>query len=188
MRQMILLPVLIMVLVGCVKAQGNSENQSHAVVEAGTRQELINEVKSFINQIEDAKKRSDMAALERYYADDFICKDERFGGGEVLHKIQFLERRTTATHGPEDQVIDNLVHSKVEWVVVGNTVIRSGYSRTILKDRGRLSKGPRLFSFVYVKNNGQWQIAAEDVFDIPSGYEEPEKAQCPPPWCKELKH
>lgn len=188
MRRMILLPFLILVLVVCVKAEGNGQNKPRAVLESGSKQEIINEVKSFIDQIEDAKKRGDMAALERYYADDFICKDERFGGGEVLHKLQFLERRTTGTHGPEDQVINSLVHSKVEWVVVGDTVIRSGYSRTLLKDRGRLSKGPRLFSFVYVKHNGQWQIAAEDVFDIPNGYEEPDKEQCPPPWCKELNH
>jgi ketosteroid isomerase-like protein len=185
---MILLPFLILALVVCVKAEGKDQNKARAVVESGSKRELIEEVKSFINQIEDAKKRGDMAALERYYADDFICKDERFGGGEVLHKVQFLERRSSRTHGPEDQVINSLVQSKVEWIVVGNTVIRSGYSRTLLKDRGRLSKGPRLFSFVYVKHNGQWQIAAEDVFDIPNGYEEPQEGQCSPPWCKELKH
>jgi len=90
-----------------------------------------------------------------------------------------LARRSSPTHGPEDQVVTEpsgkikLTHSKVSWLVFGNTVIRTGYSRTVLRHRGRLSKGPRLFTFIYIKRGGRWQIAAEDVFDIPKGYEEP---------------
>jgi ketosteroid isomerase-like protein len=169
MRRILLLPVLIVVLVGFATGQETAEKRADNAREA----ELIKEVQAFADQIEDAKERGDRTALEHYYADDFICKDERFGIGEVLHKTQYLDRRGSGSHGPEDQVI-KLEHSKVRWLVFGNTVIRSGYSTTILKHRGRLSKGPRLFSFIYVKQDGHWQVAAEDVFDIPNGYEEPQ--------------
>lgn len=173
--QNILLPLLLAIaLGGPVSGQPASEKKVGAISQVEGRKEmLIKEAQAFADQIEDAMQRSDKEALERFYADDFMCKDERFGIGELLHKAQFLERRGHANHGPEDQVV-KLVHSKVSWLVFGNTVIRTGYSTTILRHRGRLSKGPRLFTFVYVKQDGHWQFVAMDVFDIPKGYEEPQ--------------
>ncbi len=173
MRRILLVPFLVVALVGSAKCQGASESKGGADGKAENKEVLIKEAQTFADEIEDAMQRSDRQALERFYADDFICKDERFGIGEVLHKTQFLERRGHANHGPEDQVV-KLEHSKVHWLVFGNTVVRTGYSTTILRHRGRLSKGPRLFTFVYVKQGGQWQFVALDVFDIPKGYQEPE--------------
>jgi ketosteroid isomerase-like protein len=170
MRRVFLFPLLVILSAGMVKGQRTGQN--HPARTAQDRDAMIKEAKAFSDRIEDAMRTSDEKALDRYYADDFVCKDERFGIGEVLHKKQFLERRGHLGHGPEDQVI-KLVQSKVQWIVLGNTVIRSGYSTTILKHRGRLSKGPRLFTFVYVKQNGQWRFVALDVFDVPNGYEEP---------------
>lgn len=165
--------LLAVVLIVPANGRASSEKGLGAAVDAESREALIREAQAFGDQIEDAMQRSDRQALERLYADDFICKDERFGIGEVLHKEQFLDRRGHANHGPEDQVI-KLEHSKVNWLVFGNTVVRTGYSTTILRHRGRLSKGPRLFTFVYVKQDGRWQFVALDVFDIPNGYEEPQ--------------
>ena len=172
MRRILLLPLLAVALVGFVKGQSTSEKKEDAVGGVEQKEVLIKEAQAFADQIEEAQQKSDEKALELFFADDFICKDERFGIGEVLHKTQFLERRGHANHGPEDQVI-KLVHSKVNWLVFGNTVVRTGYSTTILRHQGRLSKGPRLFTFVYVKQDGRWQFVALDVFDIPKGYEEP---------------
>jgi ketosteroid isomerase-like protein len=169
-RRILLIPLFMILSVGMVKAQRADQGDRASTV--SSRDVLIRQAKAFSDQIEDAMRRSDENALDRYYADDFICKDERFGIGEVLHKKQFLERRGHANHGPEDQVI-KLAQSKVQWIVVGDMVIRSGYSTTILKHRGRLSKGPRLFTFVYVKQNGQWRFVALDVFDVPNGSKEP---------------
>jgi Domain of unknown function (DUF4440) len=180
MRRILVLSVLAAALAISVRGQTATKKKDSTVNEVQSKDALIKEAQAFADQIEDAKQRNDKEALNRYYADDFICKDERFGIGEVLHKTQFLERRGSGTHGPEDQVVTDpqgkikLNHSKVSWLVFGNTVIRTGYSTTVLRHRGKLSKGPRLFSFVYIKRDGQWQIVAEDVFDIPNGYEEPE--------------
>ena len=180
MRLIFSLPLLIIVLAGFAICQSGSENKPAANTGEQSKDVLAKEAQAFADHIEDVKRSGDKKALEDLYADDFICKDERFGVGEVLHKRQFLERRSSPTHGPEDQVVTDdsgkikLTHSKVSWLVFGNTVIRTGYSTTVLRHRGRLSKGPRLFSFIYVKQNGRWQIVAEDVFDIPNGYEEPQ--------------
>jgi hypothetical protein len=180
MRRILLLSFLAIALVAFARAQGTSEKKEEARVGVENKEVLIKEAQAFADHIEDVKRSGNKQELETLYADDFICKDERFGIGEVLHRRQFLERRGSPTHGPEDQVVTDstgkieLTHSRVSWLVFGNTVIRTGYSRTILRHRGRLSKGPRLFTFVYVKQEGRWQIAAEDVFDIPKGYEEPE--------------
>jgi|ERR1700723_1518608 Domain of unknown function (DUF4440) len=180
MRRLLLVPLLAVALVGFVRGQGASEKNEHAVGEAESKEVLIKEAQAFADHIEEVRRSGDRKALERLYADDFICKDERFGIGEVLHKTQFLDRRGSPTHGPEDQVVTDpggkikLSHSKVSWLVFGNTVVRTGYSTTVLRHRGKLSKGPRLFTFVYIKQDGQWQSVAEDVFDIPKGYEEPQ--------------
>jgi hypothetical protein len=180
MRRILLLPLLAVALVGLVKGQSTSEKKEDAVGGVEQKEVLIKEAQAFADHIEDVKRSGDRKTLESLYADDFICKDERFGIGEVLHKTQFLDRRGSPTHGPEDQVVTDsegkikLTHSKVSWLVFGNTVIRTGYSRTILRHRGKLSKGPRLFTFIYVKQDGRWQAVAEDVFDIPKGYEEPQ--------------
>ena len=181
MRRILLLFFLAIALVAYAKAQDTNGKKEGAGTGVENKEALIKEAQAFADHIEDVKRSGDKKALESLYADDFICKDERFGIGEVLHKRQFLERRGSPTHGPEDQVVTDsttgkikLTHSKVSWLVFGNTVIRTGYSRTILRHRGRLSKGPRLFTFIYIKQDGRWQIVAEDVFDIPNGYEEPE--------------
>lgn len=180
MRRILLFPVLLVALGAFASGQGTSDNDK-AGGQVENKEVLIKEAQAFADHIEDVKRSGDKQALQSLYADDFICKDERFGIGEVLHKRQFLERRGSPTHGPEDQVVTDsgtgkikLTHSKVSWLVFGNTVIRTGYSRTVLRHRGRLSKGPRLFTFVYLKQDGHWQIVAEDVFDIPNGYEEPQ--------------
>jgi hypothetical protein len=171
MRRILLLPLLVIGLTGFAMGQESATNKNNGVGEAEKKEALIKEVKAFTDQIEEAKEKNDRKALDGFYADEFLCKDERFGIGEVLGKKQYLDRRGSPGHGPEDQVV-KLTHSNVRWIVFGNTVIRTGYSTTILKHQGKLSKGPRLFTFIYVKQDGRWQVVAEDVFDIPDGYEE----------------
>jgi len=173
MRRILLLPLLAVALVGFVKGQSTSEKKEDAVGGGEQKEVLMKEAQAFADHIEDVKRSGDKKALESLYADDFISKDERFGIGEVLHKTQYLERRGSVGHGSENQVIKH-AHSDVRLLVFGNTVIMTGYSTSILRHKGRLSKGPRLFTFIYVKQDGRWQAVAEDVFDIPKGYEEPQ--------------
>ena len=50
-----------------------------------------------------------------------------------------------------------------------DTVVLTGFSKSTLHFEGKLSKGPRLYSFVYVKQHGRWLIVAEMTSDIPKG-------------------
>ncbi len=107
-------------------------------------------------------------------ADGYTKIAERFGIGGMLNKAQRLENLTHRQGAVvrREQVVQ--FEHYIDLHVFGDhndTVVLTGFSKSILHFEGKLSSGPRLYAFVYVKQHGQWLIVAEMTSDIPKGKE-----------------
>lgn len=104
-------------------------------------------------------------AIAPFFADDFTFTKVINGRGEVFNKAQWVDLRT---HLNGDVALKG-DHDIVKMHVFGSTVIMNGHSRTTIRYRGQISKGPRMFTFVFVKQHGKWQIVSMMMADIPNG-------------------
>ena len=157
----LLLSVAAIAWVNPLRSRGASPKDEDATVET-EKKEAIDAQTRLIQ----ALKSNDPAVIAPFYADDFLLTTERFGKGLVLNKTQFLALKRSNQQNDARNVHDNVVAR-----VYGNTVVLTGHSTSILRYKGKLSKGPRLFTFVWVKQDGRWQLVAGHVSDIPKGYE-----------------
>jgi uncharacterized protein (TIGR02246 family) len=123
------------------------------------------EILAVLKDYDQATKTGNADASAPLYNDDMLLLSERFGRGEVLTKAQVMDLHRSKR-------LKNLsyVHNNIRLRAFGgNTVVMTGHSDTILEYKGKLSKGPRLFTFVFVKLDGKWQIVSQHISDIPKG-------------------
>lgn len=164
MRQRIvvfLLPMLALVLTVSVKGQSSSQPTDSAAEEAEKKEAIEAQ-----NKLIKALKTNDPVQIAPFYADDFLLTTERFGKGRVLTKSDLLKLKQSNQQTDSRNVHDNVVAR-----VYGNTVVLTGHSTSLLHYRGKVSRGPRLFTFVWVRQDGRWKLVSGHVSDIPKGYE-----------------
>jgi hypothetical protein len=117
-------------------------------------------------QIVKAMYARDRKALDPFFADDFTYTTERFEGrGEFFDKAQFLDLWTS---NRKAAVLIKNVHHVDDMQVFGQTVVMTGHDVSVLQYKGKPSKGPRLFTEVYVKQHGRWQAVAWLTSDVNS--------------------
>jgi hypothetical protein len=159
-RQILMLPLLGIALVGLVQSQSTTKAREDPAGEVA-KQEILNVLKGY----DQATKTGNADASAPLYNDDMLLLSERFGRGEVLTKAQVMDLHRSGR-------LKNIsyVHNNIRLRAFGgNTVVMTGHSDTILEYKGKLSKGPRLFTFVFVKLDGKWQIVSQHISDIPEG-------------------
>jgi hypothetical protein len=114
----------------------------------------------------------DPAEMAPCMADGYTKVAERFGIGGMLNKAQRLENLTHRRGSVVQREVVVQFEHYIHLHVFGDhndTVVLTGLSKSILHFEGKLSSGPRLYAFVFVKQHGQWQIVAEMTSDIPKG-------------------
>lgn len=116
------------------------------------------EVMKIDEQVHEADARADTKFLERVFADDMVWTAR----GDVLNKAQVLADFRTG-----NDKLEKIDHYDIHAHVYGDTVILTGRSRSTVEYKGRISKGPRLFTQVYVKLDGRWQLVSHQVTDAP---------------------
>jgi ketosteroid isomerase-like protein len=110
------------------------------------------------NEEDRALLRGDFEALDRFWADDLLYPNDN---GEVLTKTQRLAEVRAQTHNFSIFRHDDIrVH-----VYNGTTAVVTGYSTTLKKYKGHVSRGPRRFSAVWIKRDGRWQMVAHQRTD-----------------------
>jgi hypothetical protein len=159
-RRILLLPWFAMACIGFVKGQGTAKIEEDPAGEAA-----IHEVRDVLTGYDQATKTGNADARAPLFNDQMLCVSERFGRGETLNKAEVMDLYRSGKLKNISYAHDNIRLQAFG----GNTVVMTGRSTTILRYKGKLSKGPRLFTFVFVKLNGQWQIAAQHISDIPKG-------------------
>ena len=101
----------------------------------------------------------DRAALERMLADNLSW----IARGDRLNKSQVIADVTS-----ENLHFKSLTHDSIIANVFGNTVVVTGHSTSILDYKGKPYTSPRLFTSVYMKLNGKWQLVAHHVTELNS--------------------
>ena len=155
----LLVPLLAVALVGFAQADWETASQADQEVEK-------KEVMDVQAQIVKAIYARDRKALAPFFADDFTYTTERFEGrGESFDKDQFLDLWTS---GRKAAVLIKSDDDVDGFNVYGNTVVMTGHSMSVLQYKGKLSKGPRLFTEIYVTQQGRWQAVAWLSSDVNS--------------------
>jgi hypothetical protein len=137
-------PFLLIALPGLVGAQNAEEAAKAEVLKAS-------------DQFDAARTAKDRAALDRILADRLVW----IARGDRLNKTQVIS----------DFLSDNLhfkkfAHDSIAVNVFGNTAVISGHSTSILEYKGKLFDAPRLFTDVYVKMDGRWQMVSHHVSEL----------------------
>ena len=143
------LPFLFVALTGFARAQNPTPRESDEAAKA--------EVLKASERFDEARTAKDRAALERILADrlSWIARGDRLNKAQVI----------------ADFLSDNLhfkffAHDGVAVNVFGNTAVITGHSTSILEYKGKLFDAPRLFTDVYVKMDGRWQMVGHHVSEL----------------------
>lgn len=148
-RRALAWPVLLVVLTGFARAQGTARGESDEAIKA--------EVLKVGDQFDAAREAKDRATIERILADGLSWTAR----GDRLNKAQVIA----------DIFSNNLhfkyfAHDNVTAKVFGNTAVVTGHSTSVLEYKGKLFDAPRLFTDVYVKMDGRWQLVVHHVSDL----------------------
>ena len=183
-RRTLLVPLLAVALVGLATGQSATEKKVEIVKYPGipSAEDAAGEVQSeaarkvlddfyqskILVEEHEAAVTNDPAIWDRVLADRLVDNNERFGTGFKYRKEQFLANFRTGGHKHT-----TLQHDHVRLVPFGDDiVVVTAHSTSVLHFGGRLSKGPRLATDVFVKLDGRWQEAVHAIGDLEDGMEE----------------
>src|SRR5579871_1593675 len=144
-RGAILLLCLVGLAIGVVHA-GNSTADADEIA----KQEVI--------KVDDAFNKAvvnkDGPALQQILADklSWVARGDRLTKPKVISDI------TT-----ENLHFKSLTHDDLLFNVFGDTVVVTGHSSSVLEYKGKTYTTPRLFTTVYMKLDGHWQMVAHQV-------------------------
>jgi len=122
---------------------------------AADEEQVKKEVMEVENRLNQALLHADMAELDRIYTDNLAYMN---AGGEVMSKAEVLAKFKSG----EIKLL-TLGRDDIRMRVFGDAVILYGISTAALEYKGHVSYGPRHFTNVYVKVNGEWRLASHNV-------------------------
>ena len=120
-----------------------------------TTDQIKREVLAVNESVGLAIRSGDTQALGKILSDTFEYTNqtgELLGKAQMLANIQSGRLTTVAQH-----------YSDYRLNIYGETVVLTGISTTSLVYKGQPSDGPRRFTRVYIKQNGQWRLVAQHV-------------------------
>jgi ketosteroid isomerase-like protein len=139
------LALLILMAAPMSLAFGQAErNKSNRKIEEAVLQQMNNWL--------EALKRSDLAALDRIMADDFMLLA---ADGTILSKEQ-----DTAPIKSGDVRFESLTTEGVKVFVYGDTAVVTGTGTYKVNYKGKAATIRERFFDVYQKRKGQWQVIA----------------------------
>lgn len=140
--------------------ESNSPTPAPTAGAAGASSENI---KQAVEQLEKERLKAlvegDAGFIERVYADDYIVIP---ANGIVRNKSQVVEELKAG-----GIKVESIKNDDLEARVYGDTVILTGHTTQTVSDRGQTSSGQILFTRVYVKHNGVWQLASQHMSNVP---------------------
>jgi ketosteroid isomerase-like protein len=149
MRRILSILLFALSFAGLVRGQGTAMSQ--ADIER-TKEEVL----KVENEYTEAVTRGDIKTLDRIYSDELSFTARK----ELLTKAQVLANLSSGK-------FDNKVplHDDIKVHVFGDTVVLTGRSTSTVHYNGKESNGPRWFTNVYVKQDGQWKLVSHSVVE-----------------------
>ena len=148
-RRTLALSFMLVALTGFARAQ---ETTRRAQDEAAKT-----EVLKVSERFDEAREAKDRATLERILADGLSWTAR----GDRLNKAQVI-----ADIFSNNLHFKSFAHDNVAAKMFGNTAVVTGHSTSVLEYKGKLFDAPRLFTDVYVKMDGRWQLVVHHVSDL----------------------
>lgn len=120
-------------------------------------EEAKREVLKVDDQFNQAVQAKDTKALENILSDDlsWIARGDRLNKAQVIADV-----------ASQNLHFKSLTHDSLIVKILGNTAIVTGHSSSVLEYKGKLFDAPRLFTNVYMKLNGRWQLVAHHVSEL----------------------
>ena len=143
------LPFLVIAFGGYAGAENAASKESDGPAKA----EVLQAGKRF----DEARAAKDKPAIERILADGlaWTARGERLGKAQVISDFM-----------SENLHFKYFAHDNVVATMFGNTAVVTGHSTSILEYKGKLFDAPRLFTDVWVKLDGRWQLVMHHVSDL----------------------
>jgi hypothetical protein len=144
-----MLALLMIIGAGFIQRQARGAKDSDEGIKA--------EVLKVDDELNHAIMTKDRATLERLFSDrlSWIARGER------LDKQQAIEDAVSG-----NLTFKSFAHDSIIVNVFGDTVVMSGHSTSDLIYKGKEQNNPRLFTNVYVKTGGRWQMVSHQVSDL----------------------
>jgi ketosteroid isomerase-like protein len=152
MKQRVLVGSALMIaLCGLARAQSPSG-------EAADPEAIKREVLKVEQEQDEAVAKSDVKVLDRIWADGLVYTTPT---GELVTKAQHLADFRSGV-----RKFDTMKHDNFHVRVYGDTAVLTARSTSTLHYKGQVSVGPRVFTNVYVKMDGRWQLVSHHVTDV----------------------
>lgn len=154
---MMFVVVTVMLLAGCNQSGNSTASSSPATPASSASPQPKEDVEQVLTKIErdwaDAILKKDIATIERIVAEDciFIVPD-----GRILTRAQTNEELRAGVWSPESLAYENM---KVR--VFGDAAVVTALQIEKSTLKGKDSSGRYLFTDIFVKRNGSWQVVAE---------------------------
>ena len=145
MNLMIVITALSVALAPLALGQTKSTRRTEA-------ERVVESIRRLDQERIQAQIHADAAALERIYADDFICIGP---SGTVRTKPQVLADFTS--HNLKFQSITT---DEVQVRVYENTAVETGLSTMVGQDKGKAVPHNTRFTRVWVRQQGHWRLVA----------------------------
>lgn len=115
------------------------------------------EVLNVSQQLVEATNARDRAALDRILADRLSWTSR----GERLSKDQVI-----ANYLSGNMRFKSFSHDNVVVNIFGSTAVVTGHSTSVVEYKGKLFDAPRLFTDVFIKMDGRWQLVVHHVSEL----------------------
>jgi ketosteroid isomerase-like protein len=150
LRQIFLLPLLVLALAGLGRARGTDAYQADSEVEK--------EILKLESERDQAMIKGDIATLDRIFADDYFWVSVN---GTIHVKAERLADLRSGAVKYESFKQDNYrLHTYPD------TVVMIGRATSPVQYHERVNSNPRQFTNVYVKQNGRWQLVVHQSTPI----------------------
>jgi len=148
-RTLMLPFLLFLALTSLSSAQEKTRKESGEAAKA--------EVLKVSGQFDEARRAKDQAALESILADglSWIARGDRLNKAQVIADIL-----------SDNLHFKSFAHDNVAVQIFGNTAVATGHSTSVLEYKGKLFDAPRLFTDVYVRMDGRWQLVVHHVSEL----------------------
>jgi len=132
------------------------------VSRAQTPAQANDEAKKEVLQAEDdegkAILKGDTKTLDRLWSDDLLYTNQK---GELHTKTEHLAEFQSGA-----RKFDSYKHDDIRVHVYADMAIVNGRSTSTVHDKDEISIGPRRYTNVWVKQNGEWKLVVHHVTDI----------------------
>lgn len=129
-----------------------SPTPSNVMSSSASNENVEQAIRQLITQRDHAIQIGDTASIDRLYANDYISTS---AVGVIRTKAEVMDDFKSGA-----LKVSSISSDQVEVRVHGDTAVATGRSTVNGTDKGRDMKGENRFTQVWVKRDGQWQIAA----------------------------